>query len=85
MYTEAPKSVSLTMHQKKPPAKEHGARTGCRHTKRTKMDPRGPAMLAAGFIILIDGSRFRAIPYKGLLAQKEGCEKPTSSPDLHPS
>lgn len=81
MYTEAIKSVSLSMCQKKPPAKEHGGRTGCRLTKRTEMDPRDPAMLAAGFIILIDGSRFRAIPYKGLLSQKEGCEKPTSSPD----
>lgn len=85
MYTEAPKSVSLTMHQKKPPAKEHRARPGYRHTKRTEMDPRDPAMLAAGFIILIDGSRCRAIPYKGLLSQKEGCEKLSSSPDLHPS
>ena len=80
MYTEA-----LTMCQKKLPAKEHRARPSYRHTKRTEMDPRGPAMLAAGFVILIDGSRFRAIPYKDLLSQKEGCEKLTSRPDLHPS
>lgn len=84
MYTEAIKSASLSMRQKKPPAKEHGERPSCRHTKRAEMDPRDPVMMAAGFTILIDGSRFRAIPYKGL-SQKEGCEKPTSSPNLCPA
>lgn len=42
MYTEALKSVSLTMCQKKPPAREHRARPSYRHTKRTEMDPRDP-------------------------------------------
>lgn len=84
MYTEAIKSASLTMRQKKPPAKEHGERPSCRRTKRAEMDPRDPVMMAAGFTILTDGSRFRAIPYKGL-SQKEGCEKPTSSPNLCPA